>query len=125
VVDERRDLSRGANDDIIVTDVRKRGEKIMRIVNVYNQRDTQSGERQAQEVNWQSVIRQDGTVSAGDFNAHSSRWDPRCRAQRNAASWEVVIDEYGLEIGNDGRSTNYWTGEDHEGESVIYLTLAN
>jgi len=28
------DLSRGANDDVIATDVRRRGEKIMRIVNV-------------------------------------------------------------------------------------------
>jgi hypothetical protein len=35
-----------------------------------------------------------------------------------------VIDENGLEIGNDGRSTHYWTREDHEGESVIDLTLA-
>jgi len=36
-----------------------------------------------------------------------------------------VIDENGLEIGNDGRSTHYWTSEDHKGESVINLTLAN
>jgi len=125
VVDERTDLRRGAHDDVIVTDVRRRGEKITRIVNVYKQRDTQSGERQAQKVNWQSVIRQGGNVLAGDFNAHSSRWDPRCRAQRNAAFWEGVIDENGPEIGNDGRSTHYWTREDHQGESVIDLTLAN
>ena len=125
VVDERTDLSRGANDDVIVTDVRRGGEKITRIVNVYDQRDTQSGESQVQKVNWQRVIRQGGTVHAGDFNAHSSRWDPRCRAQRDAAFWEPVIDENGLEIGNDGRSTHYWAREDHEGESVIDLTLAN
>jgi len=125
VVDERTDLSRGAHDDVIVTDVRRRGEKITRIVNVYDQRDTQSGERQAQKVNWQSVVRQGGTVLAGNFNAHSSRWDPRCRAQRNASFWEGVIDENGLKIGNDGRSTHYWTREDHEGELVIDLTLAN
>ena len=36
-----------------------------------------------------------------------------------------MIDENGLEIGNDGRSTHYWTREDHKGESVIDLTLAN
>jgi hypothetical protein len=64
VVDERTDLSRGAHDDVMVTDVRRRGEKITRIVNVYDQRDTQSGKRQAQKVNWQSVIRQGGTVLA-------------------------------------------------------------
>jgi len=125
VVDERTDLSRAANDDVIVTDFRRRGEKISRIVNVYDQRDTQLGERQAQKVNWQRVIQQGGTVLAGDFNAHSSRWDLWCRAQRDAAFWEAVIDENGLEIGNDGRSTHYWPREDHEGELVIDLTLAN
>jgi hypothetical protein len=124
-VDEPTDLSRGAHDDVIVTDVRRRGEKITWIVNVYDQRDTQSGERQAQKVNWQTVIPQGGTVLTGDFNAHSSRWDPRCCAQRNAPFWEGVSDENGLEIGNDGRSTHYWTREDHEGESVIDLTLTN
>ena len=31
----------------------------------------------------------------------------------------------GLEIGNDGRSTHYWTREDHEGELVIDLTFSN
>jgi hypothetical protein len=40
VVDERTDVSRGANDDIIVTDLRSKGEKITRIVNIYDQRDT-------------------------------------------------------------------------------------
>jgi len=36
-----------------------------------------------------------------------------------------VIDENELEVGNDGRPTHYWTREDHKGESVIDLTLAN
>jgi len=48
VVDERTDLSRGANEDVISTDVRRRGENITRIVNVSDQRDGQSGERPAQ-----------------------------------------------------------------------------
>jgi hypothetical protein len=39
VVDDLTDLSRGANDDVIVTDLRRRGEKITRIDNVYDQRD--------------------------------------------------------------------------------------
>ena len=34
VVDEWTDLSRGANNDVIVTDVRRRGEKITRIVSI-------------------------------------------------------------------------------------------
>ena len=47
MVDERTDLCRGANSDVIVTDIRRRGEKIMGIVNVYDEKDTQSGERHA------------------------------------------------------------------------------
>jgi len=127
VVDERTDLTRGANGDVIATDVRRRGEKITRIVNVYNETDTQLGERErpARKLNWQRVIRQGGTVLAGDFNAHSKRWDPRCQVQRDAAFWEDMIDKNGLEIGNDGRPTHHWIREDQEGESVIDLTFAN
>lgn len=44
MVDERIDLSRGANNDVTATDVRRRGEKITRIVNIYDPRDGQSGE---------------------------------------------------------------------------------
>jgi hypothetical protein len=47
VVDERTDSSRGANDNIIVTDIRRRGQRITRIVQNDDQRDTQSGERRA------------------------------------------------------------------------------
>jgi len=41
VVDERMDLTRGDNDDVIVTDVRRRGVKITRIVNIHDHSDTQ------------------------------------------------------------------------------------
>ena len=43
VVEERTDLSKGANDDVIVTDGRRRGEKITTINNTYDQRDVRSG----------------------------------------------------------------------------------
>jgi len=45
--------------------------------------------------------------------------------RRDATVWEVVIDENGPEIGNDGRPTHHCTREDLEGESVNDLTLAN
>ena len=77
MVDEWTDRSRGAIDNVIGTDVRRQGEKIMRIVTVYDQRDAQLGEQPAQKLNWQRVIWQGGTVLAGDFCAHSRRWDPR------------------------------------------------
>jgi len=73
VVDERLDLRRGANDNVIATDVRRRGEKIWRINNIYYQKDARLGERErsARMLNWQSVIWQGGTVLVGHFNANS------------------------------------------------------
>ena len=54
VVEKRTESSRGANDDVIATDFRRRGEQKTRIVNVYNQHDAQLGERErpAPEFNW-------------------------------------------------------------------------
>ena len=43
----------------------------------------------------------------------------------DAALWEEVIDENGPEVANDGQPAHYWTREDHEGETVIDLMLAN
>jgi len=125
VVHERTDLSRGANEDVIVTDVRTRGERIMRIVNIYDQKNTHSGERPARKSDWPRVIRQGSTNLAGDCKAHGIQWKPRCQVQWDAEFWEDVIDENGLEIGHDGEATHHWTREGHEGESVIDLTLAN
>ena len=70
--DELTDLSRGANDDVMVTDIKRRGEKMMMSMNVYDQRDIQTGERRARKQNWHRAIRQGGdTIIAGDMNAHS------------------------------------------------------
>jgi len=126
VVDERTDLSRGAKDNVIATDIRRRGERITRIINVYDQSNTLSGERPGRKPNRQRDMRQGSTVLTGDYNAHSTRWDPRCQVQRDVAFWEGLIDEYGLEIGNeDGAATHHRTREGHEGESVLELTLEN
>jgi hypothetical protein len=43
----------------------------------------------------------------------------------NTALWEGVIDNNRLEIGNVSQPSPFWTGEDHEGELVIVMTLAN
>jgi hypothetical protein len=45
VVDETTDLRRAANDDVITTDVGRRGEKITTIVNIYHHKDARTGER--------------------------------------------------------------------------------
>jgi len=59
VAGERTGLSRGAHDDVLATDVGRRGEKITWIVNIQDQKDAQSGERErpARKLNWQRVIR--------------------------------------------------------------------
>jgi len=61
---------------------------------------------------------------AGDMNAHSRRWDPKCREQRDATLWDEIIDEYGLEIRNDDHPTHHCARSGEEGKSTIYLTLA-
>lgn len=71
MIDERKDFSRGATNNVIVTVVRMRGEKLTRMVNVYNQKDTESGERPARKLNWQCITRNGANVLIGDFNMHS------------------------------------------------------
>ena len=124
-MDELTDLSGGGYDNVIDTNIRRSGEKITWIVNGYDQTTAHSAERPARKLNCHSVLRQGGTVLAGDINGHSIPWDPRCQVQHNAAFWEDVIDEDGLEIGNEGRSPYFWTRDGHEDESVIDLTLGN
>jgi len=58
------------------------------------------------------------------MNAHSGRWDPRCREQCDATLWDEIIDEYELEIGNEDRPTYHWARSGEEGKSTIELTLA-
>jgi hypothetical protein len=124
--DERTELSTGANEDVVVTDGIRRGETIRRIINVYDQCDIQTGERGARKQNWHSAIQVGGgTIIVDNMNTYSRRWNPRCREQHNATFWEAIIDEHGLEIGNDDdRPTNHRARNGEEGESTIDLTQA-
>jgi endonuclease/exonuclease/phosphatase (EEP) superfamily protein YafD len=94
--DEWTNLSSGANDNVIVTDVKRRGEKMTKVINIYNQRDVRTRQRQARKINWSRIIRQrgGGTILAGNFNTHRRRWDPRCKKQRDATFWEEIVDEH-------------------------------
>ena len=49
---ERIDLSRNAGDDIIVVDIKRRGEKMIRIVNISDQKAREIGERPARRLDW-------------------------------------------------------------------------
>lgn len=119
MVDNRRHLSRGDNNDVILTDITRRGQKITRIFKVYDQKDRQSGERPEQKLNWQSVIRQVRTVLAGDLNAHSSLWDLTFSLLGKSDQREWTV------IGNDARVTHFGTREDNDAGSAIDFTLVN
>jgi len=72
--DEWTDLSKGANDLVMVTDLKRRGERMTTIINIYDQSDVQTGERRARKLNWHRAIRQGGgTGIAGDMNVDCRR----------------------------------------------------
>ena len=59
------------------------------------------------------------------MNAHSRKWDPRCRVQRDPSFWEGILHEHGLEIRNDNeRPTHHWERNGEDGDSTIYVTRA-
>ena len=62
---------------------------------------------------------------AGDLNAHSQRWAPRCTEWRDATYWAQIIGEHRLAFGNENRPSHHWTRHDSMGGSIIDLTLAN
>jgi hypothetical protein len=49
-IHERTDQSSSANDDVMVTDVKSWGQKMTRIINVYDQRDVQTGVRRGRKL---------------------------------------------------------------------------
>jgi len=124
----RTDLSKNIGDDVIVLDIKGTGEKIISIVNIYDQRARETGKRPARRLDRQKIIRRGGgggMVLAGDFNANSQRWDRSCTERREVADWEEIIDERGLVIGNYDRPTHYLSRNATEGTSIMELTLAN
>jgi len=70
---QRTDLSKHTLDDTLGVDITRRGEKMIKIVNIYNQRARETGEGPAKRLNWEKIIKQGGggTVHIRDYNAHS------------------------------------------------------
>jgi len=120
-------LSKKAVGDVNVVDINTRGQKMTWIVNVYDKREGETGERSARRLNWHRILLQGGCrmVLAGDFNTHRQCCNRRCTERRAATYWELIIDEHWLDIGNNDRHAHYWTSHDSTAESVIHLTLAN
>jgi len=95
------DLSRGARNDVILTDVKRKVEQMTRIINMYDQRDMQTGKRHRMKNNWHNSIQGGGsTILTSDINAYSHIWHPRCRKKCHVALYDDIIDDDGLEIGN-------------------------
>jgi hypothetical protein len=48
-------LSKNAGDDLIVVNIKRKGEKMIRIVNVYDQRARETCERPGRRLDWQKI----------------------------------------------------------------------
>jgi hypothetical protein len=111
---EWTDLSTMTEDDLIGVHMKTKG------------RETTKDCKYLRKINYHRIIRQGGgKILAGDINAHSHRWDPRCKEQRDATFWEEIIAEHVLKIGNDDQPTDHWARNSEEGESTIELTLSS
>lgn len=62
-------MSRNAAHDVLFVNIKSRGEKLIRIINIYDQEARETGERTSRTLDWQKVITQGGggTMLAGDF----------------------------------------------------------
>lgn len=120
-------LSKNVLRNAILVGIERSEDTTTWIVNIYEQREGETGERPARRLNCQRIIRQGGgvIVLAGYFHTHSQSWDQRCTEWRHATYWEEIIDKHRLVIGNDDWPTHYWTRQDSMGESVIHQTLPN
>ena len=95
--------------------------KVLQVVNAYFQRvgkedDYRPGERAL----WDEILSDEDCVLAGDFNAHSTMWNPRCANRRDATSLENLTRAFDLRVLTDERPTRPSDGL----HSIIGLALA-
>ena len=114
----RQELMGEPGGDVVVVDLFTEKGRI-KIVNVYDQRKfvagRQTNQRPARDIEWERVV-QGKVILAGDFNAHSPRWN-KTGIKRDQGFLEKLMDDHDLEyIGN---------GEPTRGESTIDLVLAS
>ena len=65
-----------------------------------------SQRRLAQTAKWEHIIGLNKILDGGDWNAHSDRWDPRCRPRRDYDFVETVMDEQVLINDTDQEPTD-------------------
>ncbi|KAI5786092.1 Endonuclease/exonuclease/phosphatase [Pyronema domesticum] len=122
-------LVQGAEGDVQVLSIGKRGYigTEVCIVNVYNQKRTpEDNERPARIADWDAILADAEVILVGDFNAHSSRWNPHCPNRREGHEFlEHLIDEYSLAVRNDGLATRRPDGDREARPIIIDLTLVS
>jgi endonuclease/exonuclease/phosphatase family metal-dependent hydrolase len=91
--------------DMQILDIVCRGHQQVQVVNVYDALQTSDQVRPARAVEWSRVITQ-GTILAGDFNAHSRHWNPHCDAPLHHRFMEDLMDVHDLQYVGDGKETH-------------------
>ena len=120
-------LTRKARGDIQVLAMGRRGYqgKIIRVVNAYFQgQGREEDQRPAEEALWDDILVEDNCLVAGDFNAHSPLWNPKCTTRKNATFLEELVKSFDFQILNDDQATRPPARDEDGIHSVIDLTLA-
>jgi len=76
---ERNDLRWKAGNDVMIVDIKRRGEIMIIIGNIDNQRGREPGDRPARRLDWQKIIRLGGEAarSSSDISKmYFSLWKP-------------------------------------------------
>ena len=119
-------FTRDAEGDVQVLAMGRRGHRGMalRVANAYFQKTGREGTyRPAERAMWHDILGDGDCILAGDFNAHSPAWNPRCRTRRNAAFLESLVETHELQVLNDGTATRP-ASHSSELHSVVDLPLA-
>jgi hypothetical protein len=116
-------LTREGEGDVqsIAVGCRGRQGRLMRVVNTYCQKKQGERGRPAERARWDAILEGEAIV-AGDFNAHSPRWNPLCGEARDQVFLEDLMDTYGLVVHNTDQATRPSSTTIH---SIIDLTLTS
>jgi len=97
------DLSTHTEGYVQVMDCSRKSRNL-RAANVYDQVQTDTRRRPAREADWSKIVT-DETLLAGDFNAHSHRWNTQCIHERDATWIKHLMESNDLSYLGDGVNT--------------------
>ena len=107
-ITQRTDVVKDCEGDAQAWDICLSNGVELRIYNIYSspRQDRQNRARPAQDLNLRA-LHDRPFVLAGDFNAHSPRWNGRCQTRANADWLETIIDAHSLVVHNDDSTTRH------------------